>query len=222
MFLPLLLRFFSDEFDDVSSAVFPVTFDLLALLRKEKKVTGTLSSVHAAMLPPILNAVVIKTKYDPDSNWGDEDAESEEAEFQNLRKKLKTMQDAISIIDENLYINLLSQLVESTFDRLGQPSTSCTVDWRDLDLALYEMASFGEMAVRSGGLFVKGQPNGPAAQKLITMLAKMLASSKYIPTPLGSTCTDIFGQMLLAILILWLNSSRWKFSCDLLHFLKCT
>lgn len=183
MFLPLLLRFFSDEYDDVSSAMFPVTTELLSLLRKEKKASGALTPSHQAMLQPILNAIVMKTKYDENANWGDEDEQSEEVEFQHLRRHLKTMQDAVSAIDESLYIDLMSQLVEGTFDRMAQQGGSGSVDWRDLDLALYEMSSFGEMAMRYGGLFTKGQPSGLPAERLVTMLGKMMASSKMIPLP---------------------------------------
>jgi exportin-T len=178
MFFPLLLRFFSDEYDDVSSAVFPVTTELLSLLRKEKKVSGGLASTHQTMLQPILNAIVMKTKYDEDTNWGDEDEQSEEAEFQHLRRQLKTMQDAVSAIDECLYIDLMSQLVEGIFDRMAQQGGNSSVDWRDVDLALYEMSSFGEMAMRYGGLFAKGQPSGLPAERLVNMLGKMMASSK--------------------------------------------
>jgi len=185
MFLPLLLRFFSDDYDDTSSAVFQVTTELLSLIRKEKKITGTLAPGHATMLQPILNAIVMKTKYDADTNWGDEDEQSEEAEFEQLRKQLKTMQDAISTIDENLYIDLMSQLVEGTFDRMQGGNNS--VDWRDVDLALYEMYSFGEMAMRYGGLYSKGRPTGLPAERLINMLGKMMASSKSVPV----RCDDL-------------------------------
>lgn len=180
MFLPMVLRFFSDDYDDVSSAVFPVTTELLSLLRKEKKAAGTLSLTHQAMLQPILNAIVMKTKYDENTNWGDEDEQSEEAEFQHLRQQLKTMQDTVSTIDEALYIDLMSQLVEGTFDRMARQGGSNSVDWRDVDLALYEMSSFGELAMRYGGLFTKGQPSGLPAERLINMLGKMMASSKVL------------------------------------------
>ncbi|KAF8531197.1 armadillo-type protein [Trichophaea hybrida] len=177
MFFPLLLRFFTDEYDDVSSAVFSVTAELLSLLRKEKKISGGLVPTHQAMLQPILNAIVMKTKYDEDTNWGDEDEQSEEAEFQHLRRQLKTMQDAVSAIDECLYIDLMSQLVEGTFDRMAAQGSNGSVDWRDVDLALYEMSSFGEMAMRYGGLFAKGQPSGLPAERLVNMLGKMMASN---------------------------------------------
>ncbi|KAA8908637.1 armadillo-type protein [Sphaerosporella brunnea] len=174
LLMPMLLRFFSDEYDDVSAAVFPVTTELLSLLRKEKKATGTLIPGHMALLQPILKAIVLKTKYDEDTNWGEEDDQSEEAEFEQLRRQLKTMQDAVSQIDESLFIDLMTQLIEGTFDRMAQ---SNSVDWRDVDLALYEMFSFGELAMRNGGLYIKGQPSGVAAERLINMFGKMMASN---------------------------------------------
>jgi exportin-T len=167
----------------VTAAVFPATTELLSLLRKEKKMTGTLTPAHMAMLQPILNAIVLKTKYDEDTNWGEEDEQSEEAEFDQFRRQLKTMQDAVSQIDENLFIDLMTQLIEGTFDRMAQ---SNSVDWRDVELALYEMSSFGEMAMRTGGMFTKGRPSGLAAERLVNMLGKMMASSKNISILLES------------------------------------
>lgn len=175
-FIPFLLRFFSDEFDEVSQAVFIFMFDLLTLLRKEKKVSGTVSQSHAQMLPPILNAIVVKMKYDVDTTWGDEDEQTDEAEFQELRKKLKTLQDAVASIDEGLYIQSLSTLVGNTFERVAQGGNG-EVDWREVETALYEMFLFGELMMRAGGLFVKGQPNGVAAETLIAMMFKMMDSS---------------------------------------------
>ncbi|KAI5795627.1 armadillo-type protein [Geopyxis carbonaria] len=171
-FMPLLLRFFSDQYDEVSSAVFAVTQELLSLLRKEKKATGTLHPDHASLLLPILNAIVMKTKYDSETTWGDEDEQTDEAEFEQLKQKLKTMQDAVASIDEDLYVRFMSQLVEGTFERVNGGG----VDWRELDLALHELHLFGEIAMKYGGIFSKGgKPSGPPAEILISMLGKMMA-----------------------------------------------
>lgn len=179
-FIPFLLRFFSDEYDEVSTAVFQFIFELLALFRKEKKISNTVSQSHAQMLPPILNSIVIKMKYDVDTIWGDEDEQTDEAEFQELRKRLKTLQDTIATIDEGLYIEALSTLVGSTFERVAQGGNG-PVDWREVETALYEMFLFGELVMRNGGLFVKGQPNGVAAETLIGMMFKMMNSSMRYP-----------------------------------------
>ncbi|KAG0138705.1 armadillo-type protein [Tuber indicum] len=175
-FFPFLLRFFSDEWDEVSHAVYPSMLDLLSLLRKEKRVTGILSHAHSLMLSPILNAIVLKAKYDEDSVWGGEDDdEADEAEFQALRKRLKTLQDTVAAIDEQLYINTLSSLIGTTFDRVAEGGVAAA-DWREVDLAMYEMFLFGELAMRSGGMFNKGQPQGLAAEALISLMIKMMNS----------------------------------------------
>ncbi|CUS09256.1 unnamed protein product [Tuber aestivum] len=183
-FVLFLLRFFSDEWDDVSHAVYPSMLDLLSFLRKEKRTTGTLSHAHNLMLSPILNAIVFKAKYDEDTTWGGEDDdEADEAEFQALRKRLKTLQDTVAAIDEQLYINTLSSLIGTTFDRVAEGGVA--VDWREVDLAMYEMFLFGELAMRSGGMFNKGQPQGPAAETLISLMVKMMNSGG---TPRAQPC----------------------------------
>lgn len=174
-FVPFLLRFFSDEYDELSQAVLPFMFELLTLLRKEKKISNTVSQSHAQMLPPILGAIVVKMKYDVDTTWGDEDEQTDEAEFQELRKKLKTLQDTVASIDEGLYIQSLLTLIGNTFERVAQGGGA--VDWREVETALHEMFLFGELMMRAGGLFVKGQPNGAAAETLIAMMFKMMNSS---------------------------------------------
>lgn len=174
-FVPFLLRFFSDEYDELSQAVLPFMFEFLTLLRKEKKTSNTVSQSHAQMLPPILGAIVVKMKYDVDTTWGDEDDQTDEAEFQELRKKLKTLQDTVASIDEGLYIQSLTNLIGNTFERVAQGGGG--VDWREVETALYEMFLFGELMMRAGGLFVKGKPNGAAAETLIAMMFKMMNSS---------------------------------------------
>lgn len=174
-FMPLILRFFQDQYDEVSAAVFPVTNELLALFRKEKKATNVLSDSHQQMLPLILNAIIMKTKYDSETEWGDEDEQTDEAEFEELRRKLKTMQDAVSVIDEPLYIECISQLVENTFGRVAE---NASVDWHELDLALYQVFTFGELVQKYGGIWTKGKPSCPAAEKLVNMLGKLMNCSK--------------------------------------------
>ncbi|KAL7269928.1 pre-tRNA nuclear export protein [Rhizina undulata] len=174
-FFPYILRFFSDEYDEVSVEVFPCVFDLLALLRKEKKALGGVPQSHAAMLQPLLNAIVMKAKYDETTTWGDEDEQTDEAEFQELRKKLKTFQDQIATIDEGLYIEAVSELVGNIFDRVSQGGVAA-VGWREIDLALYEMYIFGELATKNGGIYSKGVANGVAAERLIGMITKMMNS----------------------------------------------
>ncbi|KAF3902259.1 Exportin-T [Arthrobotrys entomopaga] len=167
--VPFLLVIFSHEYDDVSILAHPALSELLSYLRKEKKTTNTLLPAHHLMLEPVLEAVVKKMKFDSDLDWEDTDPHME-AEFQELRKKIKSLQDALASTDIDLYCSAISVLVVNTLDRCRHGS----IDWRDLELALHQMFLFGEVAVKANGLYVDGQPNGVAAEALVVMMAKMM------------------------------------------------
>ncbi|KAL2016485.1 hypothetical protein VTK56DRAFT_3481 [Thermocarpiscus australiensis] len=169
-FLPSLLRLFSDEYDEVCSTVIPSLTDLLTFLRK----VGTLPPAYSEMLAPILNAIILKMRYDETSNWGNEDEQTDEAEFQELRKRLQILQKSVASVDENLCIELVSNLVANMFSTLEQQGSQ--MDWRDLDLALHEIYLFGELALPNMGLAQKSQPNTVAAERLSVMMSKMVES----------------------------------------------
>ncbi|KAL2140757.1 hypothetical protein VTI28DRAFT_3271 [Corynascus sepedonium] len=169
-FLPSLLRLFSDEYDEVCSTVIPSLTDLLTFLRK----VGQLPPTYSEMLPPILNAIVLKMRYDETSNWGNEDEQTDEAEFQELRKKLQILQKSVASVDENLCIEFLSNLVANMFSTLEQQGSQ--MDWRDLDLALHEIYLFGELALPNTGLAQKSQPSALATERLAVMMSKMVES----------------------------------------------
>ena len=173
-FLPHLLRFFSDEYDEICSTVIPSLNDLLAFFRKEAKEMGSLPGPYDETLLPILKAVIAKMRYDETSSWGDEDEQTDEAEFQDLRKRLQTLQQNIAVIDERLFIATISKMVGTTFQNLRQQGSQ--LDWRDLDLAMYEMYLFGDLAVKHGGLYNKNNPNSTAAERLVQMMLKMVES----------------------------------------------
>ncbi|KAI9166616.1 Exportin-T [Paramyrothecium foliicola] len=176
-FLPFLLRFFSDEYDEVCSTVVPSLTDLLTFLRK----VGQLPSDYSNMLAPILNAIIRKMRYDETSTWGNEDEQTDEAEFQELRRKLQNLQKTIAAIDQALYMDILSNLVATTFQTLDQQGTN--MDWRDLDLALHEMFLFGELALPNQGLGTKNQPSSEASERLVVMMRKMVESGRFLRLP---------------------------------------
>ena len=172
-FVPYLLRFFADEYDEICSAVIPSLTDLLAMFRKHVKAKGCLPNHYSAMLQPILDTIIAKMKYDETATWGEEDDQTDEAEFQELRKRLHVLQQMVAAVDETLYINTLSRVVADTLNRLDG---SDKPNWRDLDLALHEMYLFGEMAVKNQGLYAKSTPSSTASQHLLDMMTKMVDS----------------------------------------------
>lgn len=178
VFLPHILRFFSDEYDEVCSTVIPSVNDMLTYLRKQSKSNSTLEQKNKSILLPVLKAIIAKMRYDETSNWGDEDEQTDEAEFQELRKRLGALQQIIASADEQLYIDAISEIVGTTFENLR--ASGGRLDWRDLDLALHEMFLFGDIAVKGGGLYQKNAPNGPAAVRLIEMMLLMVESGKFL------------------------------------------
>jgi exportin-T len=177
-FLAHVLRFFADEYDEVCSTVIPCISEVLGFLRKAAKVEGP-SPQRAVMLLPILKAIFSKMRFDDTSSWGGDEDETDEAEFQYLRKRLRTLQQTIAAVDEQLYVDAVTSLVGQTLENLGSQGTN--MDWRDLDLALCEMFSFGDLAIKSGGLYQKNRPNSPAAEKLVQMMLRLVESGTYFP-----------------------------------------
>ena len=174
-FLPHVLRFFSDEYDEVCSTVIPSLNDVLSFLRRSAK-DGPSSPQRAVMLLPILRAVFAKMRYDETATWEEDEEQEDEAEFQDLRKRLDILQQTISGADEQLYSDAVTGLIEQTFDDVQ--TRGARVNWRDLELALHEMFLFGDLAIKTGGLYQKNKPNSPAAEKLVQMLLKMMECGK--------------------------------------------
>ncbi|KAI0390814.1 Exportin-T [Xylariaceae sp. FL0594] len=169
-FVPLVLRFFSDEYDEVCATVIPCLTDILQYFRKLPE----LPSSFAETLSPILNAIIMKMRFDETSSWGNEDEQTDEAEFQELRKKLQVLQKSVAAVNQSLYIEVLSNLVANIFQSLDERGSQ--LDWRDLDLALHEMYLFGELAMPNQGLSTKNQPSAEASERLSAMMTKMVQS----------------------------------------------
>ena len=174
VFVPHLLRFFGDEFDELCSMVIPSLTDLLTLYRKTVKVRGSLPEHQSAMMPLIISTIVAKMKYDVTFDWGAEDTATDEAEFQDLRKKLHVLQQTAATIDERLCIDIFGNIVRDVFQRYRNRDDQLT--WRDLDLALHEMYLFGELAVKNGGLYQKHKPSSLASERLVEMMSEMVES----------------------------------------------
>ena len=173
-FLPHLLRFFSDEYDEVCSTVLTAMNDVLGFLRRVGQ-GGASSNQRAVMLLPILKAIFAKMRYDETASWGDDDDKTDEAEFQDLRKRLSSLQQAIAAADEQLYVDAITALVHETLEKLRTQGSQ--LNWRDLDLALHQIYLMGDLAVKAGGLYQKNKPNSTAAEKLVQMMEQMVQSN---------------------------------------------
>jgi exportin-T len=89
-FLPLVLRFLADEYDDTASAVFPYTTSILSLYKKEKKrvmhAPNAFSDEQKKFLSQLLNVVLAKMKYSSESEWSGSDDDEDSAAFATMRK----------------------------------------------------------------------------------------------------------------------------------------
>ncbi|CAG8571231.1 11366_t:CDS:10 [Funneliformis mosseae] len=143
LLLPFLLKFLANEYDDVSCAVFSFVSALLTFFKKQKKQVGSLTGPQLEFLDSLLKVIVIKMKYDDETDWeGAEDEEMEEAEFLEMRKNLKAFFDAIFNIDESLFTSYVHTAVVNTLEKYQMVENS--VDWRELELALHVLLLYGE------------------------------------------------------------------------------
>ena len=176
-FMPYLLRFLSDEYDEVCSTIISALSDQLAFFRKISKAEGHLPHPYNEMIFPILKTLVAKMRYDDTASWSEEDDETDEAEFQELRKRLRVCQQSIAAVDEASYMDTLVGIVESILNDFKKNPNG--YDWRDVDLALVEMHLLGELAVKNSGLYQKRLPSSAGSERLIDLMTLMIDSSKY-------------------------------------------
>ncbi|CDS03104.1 hypothetical protein LRAMOSA00506 [Lichtheimia ramosa] len=165
--LPYLLKFLADEYDDTSTAVFAFVNDILAILKKQKRTMQPYTQSQQEFLGSLLSVVIMKMKYDDESDWGnDEDEPEEEALFMEMRKNLRIFADHIAAINEELYINYVHSVV---MDTLSKYKAGNELDWRTVELCLYVLFTYGEALPKGAMHFVN--PNDPS---VLTPLGEML------------------------------------------------
>ncbi|CAB4426788.1 unnamed protein product [Rhizophagus irregularis] len=173
LLLPFLLKFLANEYDDVSCAVFSFVSALQAIFKKQKKQAGSLAGSQREFIDSLLKVIVIKMKYDDETDWGGtEEDEVEEAEFLEMRKNLKTFFDAIYNIDEQLFTSYVHTAVINTLDKYQRVGNS--IDWREPELALHVLLLYGE-AFKGQLIFVLKHNNEIIAfTPLGEMVSKMI------------------------------------------------
>ena len=80
---------------------FILNYVVIFQFKKQKKQTGSLTESQLEFLDSLLKVIVIKMKYDDETDWGGtEEEEVEEAEFLEMRK--------VNILSIQLYKNMLA------------------------------------------------------------------------------------------------------------------
>lgn len=189
--LPLLLRFLADEYDEISTAVFPFLTDLLSQVhpysssypfstniqsRRSLKRTG-IEMFDRDFMQALLQALFKKLRYDNETPTpGDDDSEIE-AEFHDMRKRLLSFQESIATLDPELFSRSIHQIVTSTFQAYISGETD---NWRDLEVALFELHAFAEP------LKVNGLWEGTVhAKRFMEMLSLAIRISPKLGDPLS-------------------------------------
>ncbi|KIY72334.1 ARM repeat-containing protein [Cylindrobasidium torrendii FP15055 ss-10] len=140
--LPVLVRFMADEYDDTCSTVFPLLQVILTTYKRQRKVsTESIEPEKRTFLASLLEVILAKMKWDPDTDYDDLD-EEDAAEFEKLRKELRTFADSITSIDQELVTSAVRNLAFST---LNAHQSGVNVKWYDAELGVYMVYIFGEI-----------------------------------------------------------------------------
>jgi exportin-T len=145
--LPVTLRFMADEYDDTGSTIFPLLQTVLAIYKRNRKIsTEPIDDAKRSFLTSLLKVVLEKMKWDEAANPEDED-EDDVVAFDGLRKELRTFLDAILIINQDLVTEAVRTLALNTLSAYGE---GAAIKWHDAELAVYLVYIFGEIN-KSGG-----------------------------------------------------------------------
>ncbi|KAJ1953948.1 pre-tRNA nuclear export protein [Linderina pennispora] len=185
--MPLLLRFLSHEYDEVSSAVFPAISDILGVFKKQQKEGAGLSETQQGFLSQLLPALVEKLKYDGDYPWplpseshatdndGSLDEDDDEAMFGELRRNLRVFIDAIGQIAPGLYDSVVLTTAHNIFKQCSQYGISADragdaegdgqgqLGWVRGELGVYLTQAYGERLSTIKGLRFGGSKSGAHA-----------------------------------------------------------
>ncbi|RCI03969.1 pre-tRNA nuclear export protein, partial [Rhizopus stolonifer] len=169
---PYLLKFLANEYDDTSSAVFPFVNDMLYLYKRQKKQMQPFSQGQHEFLGSLLNVVIVKLRYDDETEWdADEDEPEEEALFFEMRKNLRIFAEHIAMINEELYVGYIHSFV---MDIINKYKAGTQLNWRDIELCLYVLYCYGEALSKASMIFVT--PNNELSP-LGELVSEMVSSN---------------------------------------------
>lgn len=150
--VPLILKFMSHEYDSVTQQCFPFITQYLSVLKKLFAIGGKPGSAvllnskkqpldqdHSNFLNTLMSIMFKKMRIDESS---DEDSQDDIEEFnETIRSKLKTFQESICVINPQIFVENLSNMIQNL---LASTNNNSNVNWRDLELALWQMNNLCE------------------------------------------------------------------------------
>ncbi|KAG5638768.1 pre-tRNA nuclear export protein [Sphagnurus paluster] len=145
--LPVMLRFLSDAYDDTCSTVFPLLQIILTGYKRSRKISSDpIDETKKSFLTSLLEVLLNKMKWDPDADPADAE-EDDNAEFEKLRKELRTFLDSILAIDQLLVTEAVRTLSLNTITAY---QNGVSIKWHDAELGIYLVYIFGEIN-KTGG-----------------------------------------------------------------------
>lgn len=155
----LVLRFIGDPVDDISLTVIPPTSSLMTIFKKEKKRERVehMTPEKQKFLSDLLQTVIQKMQYGPDADWvgAEDDPDIDEDEFKrfdNLRRQLKIIFDAVGWIAEDIFVETCQALLATVLDPIDAAAPGTPVmSWQQVELATYVIYCFGEAAKGTTG-----------------------------------------------------------------------
>ncbi|KAG6842293.1 pre-tRNA nuclear export protein [Blastosporella zonata] len=145
--LAVMLRFLADPYDDTCSTVFPLLQIILSGYKRSRKIsTEPIDDTKRSFLVSLLQVLLTKMKWDPDADPADAD-EDDNAEFEKIRKELRTFMDSILSIDQHLVTDAVRTLALNT---ISAYQNGISIEWHDAELGIYLVYIFGEIN-KTGG-----------------------------------------------------------------------
>lgn len=164
---PLVLILLADEDDGPSEQVIQCVYSVLNVFKKLKRRSdpdAALVLSQQGVLDKLMSVVCQKLKYDVAHEWtglgsaddtGDiedeEDPDSDEAAFHQLRKALQQIAASIAGLDVDLFSRSMQNVIIGTLSRyedsIKSGGTVPLPSWQDLEVALHTTFFFGEILV---------------------------------------------------------------------------
>ncbi|KAJ7475824.1 armadillo-type protein [Mycena latifolia] len=176
--LPVLLRFMADEYDDTCSTIFPLLQVILTGYKRSRKMSPkAIDDSKRSFLTSLLQVILAKMKWDEETDLEDPD-EDDNAEFEALRKELRTLMDSVLVVDQDLVTEAVRSLAINT---IGAYQNGIAVKWNDAELGVYLVNVFGEI----NKIGSKGRAAFCQAPAIEKDKRKTIDYSQYPLTPLG-------------------------------------
>ena len=165
---PFFIRFLGDEYDDISTAMFPFLTGYLGILKKAKKQNSSFLQLMEENNNLLMRTIVMKLKIDEDA--ANENNQEEEALFFEMRRTLKANFDSLFLICPHIAGNIIPAMVSNTFSAFELASRSpgsTSISYSDIELAIYLIFIYGE--ANKGGA-----PQYVEADQSPSILSRML------------------------------------------------